>query len=184
MNKGWFLIFGCAFLCISPCAIGENEKIWLLVDTQKQFLAIKHGKKTVKFLKNIAIGQNGAGEKKRLGDDVTPKGSYTSNWINSKSSFYRFYGFDYPSVDNAKKALANNLVTKKSYSAIINAHKKKSLPPQNTKLGGRIGIHGLGKGNKWIHERVNWTHGCIALTNEQIDILGGWISKGTQVVVK
>ena len=184
MNKWCFLVLNVAFFFVSQCAIGASKGIWVLIDTQKQTLEIKVGEETIDVLKNIAIGRNGAGFKQRLGDEVTPKGRYTINWINNKSQFYRFYGFDYPSVENTKKAFANNLVTKKSYSAIIDAHKKNLLPPQNTKIGGKIGIHGLGDGNKRVHKTMNWTRGCIALTNEQIDILDLWISKGTRVIIK
>lgn len=184
MNKWCFLVMSAAFFFVSQRVAGANEGVWILVDTQKQILEIKLGEETVEVLKNIAIGRNGAGYKRRRGDEVTPIGEYTITWVNDKSQFYRFYGFDYPSVENAKKALANNLVTKKSYSSIIDAHQKNLLPPQNTKIGGKIGIHGLGDGNKRLHKTMNWTRGCIALTNEQIDLLDLWISKGTQVIIK
>lgn len=51
-------------------------------------------------------------------------------------------------------------------------------------IGGQIGIHGLGAGDKEIHKVFNWTHGCIALTNEQIDQLTRWVGKGTVVKVE
>ncbi len=184
MNKWYLLVLTHALFFVSQCVTGADKEVWLLVDTKKQILEINQGNKTISVLKNIAIGRNGAGQKKRIGDDITPKGRFTINWINNKSHFYQFYGFDYPSVENANEALASKLVTKESYSAIIGAHKKKLLPPQDTKIGGNIGIHGLGVGNKKIHKTMNWTHGCIALTNDQIDILDLWIGKGTQVIVK
>lgn len=184
MNRRCFFLLIQAFFLVPQSAIGANEDVWLLVDTKRLILEIKQGKKTINVLKNISIGRNGAGHKQRGGDDITPKGSYKISWINYDSSFYRFYGFDYPSVGNAKMALSRGLVTKRSYSAIIDAHKKNLLPPQNTTIGGRIGIHGLGEGDKYIHKTMNWTHGCIALTNDQIEILDLWIGKGTQVIVK
>jgi len=169
-------------LSIAPAQ--AKDAIWLLIDTTKQSLEIKQGDKTLVVMDNIAIGRNGAGFKKKRGDDITPLGSYTIGWINRKSPFHLFYGFDYPSVDNASEALLSGLLSKKSHTAIVKAHKKKQVPPQNTKIGGRIGIHGLGKADEAIHQVMNWTHGCIALTNEQIDQLDEWISKGTVVKVK
>jgi lipoprotein-anchoring transpeptidase ErfK/SrfK len=47
-----------------------------------------------------------------------------------------------------------------------------------------IGIHGLGNGDPLIHEEFNWTDGCIALTNEEVDELASWIHLGTRVEVQ
>ena len=58
------------------------------------------------------------------------------------------------------------------------------MPPQQTALGGHIGIHGIGAGDPRIHEDFNWTSGCIALTNAQIDDLAGWVRLGMRVVVR
>jgi len=80
--------------------------------------------------------------------------------------------------------LLSGLLSKKAHTSIVNAHKKDKVPPQNTAIGGRIGIHGLGKGDESIHKMMNWTHGCIALSNDQIDKLKQWINKGTLVKVK
>ena len=57
-------------------------------------------------------------------------------------------------------------------------------PPQDTPLGGQIGIHGIGNGDQDIHHNYNWTNGCIALTNEQIDQLGKWIKPGVLVNIR
>ncbi len=170
-------------ICFSSFVFAK-EKVWLLVDTVALNLSIKRGGDTLAVFENIAIGRNGAGFKKRRGDDVTPIGTYTIRWINEKSPFYRFFGFDYPSVENANEALLRGLLSKEKHTSIVKAHKKNKLPPQNTPLGGRIGIHGLGAGDKEIHKLMNWTHGCIALTNEQIQQLEKWIVPGVQVKVK
>jgi len=176
-----FLLLSCS-LFFAPAH--AKEAIWILIDTTNQSLEVKQGDKVLVVMNNIAIGRNGAGFKKKVGDDITPLGSYTIGWVNRKSPFHLFYGFDYPSVDNASEALLSGLLSKKSHTAIVRAHKKKQVPPQNTKIGGRIGIHGLGKANEDIHQVMNWTHGCIALTNEQIDQLDQWIGKGTLVKIK
>ena len=96
----------------------------------------------------------------------------------------RFYGFNYPSIGNADEALTRGLVNKKTHLNIVNSHKKNRIPPQNTPMGGRIGIHGLGYADKKIHKMMNWTHGCIALTNEQIDQLDPWIHTGMKIKIK
>lgn len=179
-------LFGClllsyAFLLTPTWA---DDEVRLLVDTRALTLELIKDNQTIALLENIAIGRNGAGFKQYLGDDVTPIGTYNIGWINNDSPFYRFYGFSYPSVENADKALDKGLLSKKSHTAIIGAHKRNSLPPQNTSIGGRIGIHGLGAADKTVHKMMNWTHGCIALTNQQMDQLKPWLRLGVQVKIK
>ncbi len=161
-----------------------SEDIWIYIDIEKLQLEVKQGNKTLAVMENIAIGRSGAGFKQRIGDDITPIGTYKIAWINKKSPFYRFYGFNYPSENNANQALSAGLLSKQAYTSIITAHKKNEIPPQHTRIGGRIGIHGLGKANETIHKMMNWTHGCIALTNQQIDRLEPWISKNMLVKIK
>ena len=162
----------------------QRSDIWLLVDTRNLTLDVKLGDITLVQFKNIAIGRNGSGLKKRRGDDTTPLGSYKISWINNKSRYKLFFGFDYPSIDNAYKALLSGRVDKNTYRRIVQAHKNNQVPSQNTALGGMIGIHGLGSADKKIHDTMNWTHGCIALDNEQIERLKQWVKIGTKVVVK
>ncbi len=175
------LLFGNLFFCHLVFA---SEGVWLLVDTQSMNLEVKRGQKTIEVFDNISIGRNGAGYKEHRGDDVTPLGTYKIGWVNKKSPYHLFYGFNYPTMENAQKALADGLISRKTFASIKKAHMQNRLPPQNTPLGGRIGIHGIGRGNKKVHESMNWTHGCIALTNHQIQRLSKWINKGTLVKVK
>ncbi|MDZ7736419.1 MAG: L,D-transpeptidase [Gammaproteobacteria bacterium] len=62
------------------------------------------------------------------------------------------------------------------------------MPPQNTALGGYIGIHGIGEVNDekimTFTQGQNWTAGCIALTNEQISELRQFVSIGTRIVIR
>lgn len=168
--------------CLPGLSIAEG--VWLLVDTQKMQLEVKRGNRTIKVLRDISIGRSGAGFKEQSGDDITPLGKYRIGWINNNSPYYRFFGFTYPSVDNAAMALKEGLIDGKTYNRIVNKHIKDEVPPQDTELGGLIGIHGLGNADEQIHKLINWTHGCIAVTNEQIDQLSRLIGKGTWVKVK
>lgn len=180
MRLLFFLFTGWA-LCNSVTA---DTGTWLLVDTKNLTLQVKRGLKTVAVFNDIAIGRGGAGEKKIRGDDITPLGTYTIRWINRKSDYYVFYGFDYPSVTNVQKAFKQGNIDTQTYHAVLRAHRTAQAPPQDTVLGGQIGIHGLGRGDIRIHRMTNWTHGCVALTNEQIDRLDRWIDEGTVVVIK
>ncbi len=177
------LFFTAILLLYSVSAYARGD-VWLLIDTQKLELEVKLADITLVKFSNIAIGRNGSGFKRRRGDDTTPLGKYKISWINRKSRYHLFFGFNYPSVENVEQALKKGLVDKKTYSKVIRAHKNNRVPPQNTPLGGLIGIHGLGRGDETIHQTMNWTHGCIALTNEQINNLDKLIKKDTIVIVK
>ncbi len=170
-------------ICLSSVAWAK-EGIWLLVDTQKLSLSVNQGNKTLEVLENIAIGKRGAGFKKRMGDEVTPLGDYKIGWIDRRSAFQVFMGITYPSSENAEKALQEGLIGVNHYQAIVNAEQHDRVPPQNTPLGGRIGIHGLGRADVDIHKSMNWTRGCIALTNPQIMRLSRWVSEGTVIKIR
>lgn len=172
-------------MLFSISSVAQADKdIWLLIDTDALTLEVKKGGQTLETLENIAIGRNGAGFKALRGDDVTPVGTYKIGWINEKSSFYRFFGLSYPSIDNAHAALDKGIIDPVTFKTIVKAHQSHSIPPQNTPLGGQIGIHGLGRGDEKIHRSMNWTHGCIALTNNQIDRLSKWVDKEITVQIK
>jgi len=156
----------------------------VLIDTQKLVLEVKLANITLVKFENISIGRNGSGFKHKRGDDITPLGHYKIAWINKKSRYNLFFGFNYPSKENAHQALKKGLVSKKNYRKIIRSHQNNQVPPQNTALGGLIGIHGLGRGDKNIHKTMNWTHGCIALDNTQIANLASLIKIGTLVIVE
>ncbi|MCX7089244.1 MAG: L,D-transpeptidase [Methylococcales bacterium] len=161
-----------------------GEKIWLLADTKALSLSVNQGNKTLEVFDNIAIGKRGAGFKRRVGDEITPLGEYRIGSIDTRSAFHVFMGITYPSEKNAKQALQQGLINQNHYAAIADADDWGSTPPQNTPIGGRIGIHGLGRADPKIHESMNWTRGCIALTNAQIDRLRHWVTAGMVIKIK
>ncbi|MGZ5049471.1 MAG: L,D-transpeptidase family protein [Methylobacter sp.] len=175
------LLLCCVFCSLAAVA---DDDVWLLVDTKALTIEVKKGQHTIETINDIAIGRGGAGFKNRRGDDVTPYGSYKIGWVGEKSNFRRFYGLTYPSAEDAQKALEQGVISRSAYDSIIYAHRFNQIPPQDTPLGGRIGIHGLGRADEKIHKSMNWTHGCIALTNGQIDHLSQWLDKGTVVKIK
>ena len=176
-----FLFLICNFCSLSAFAYDD---IWLLVDTNALKIEVKRGEQTVDIIEGIAIGRSGAGHKLHRGDDITPYGEYRIGWVGQQSSFRKFFGLNYPSVQDAETAHRKGIINKLTYNSIINAHMSNHVPPQNTPLGGRIGIHGLGRASEKIHRTMNWTHGCIALTNNQIDHLSQWVDTGTLVKIK
>ncbi len=176
-----YLLLISSFFSLNVLAYDE---IWLLVDTTALKIEVKNGEQTVDTIEGIAIGQSGAGQKTHRGDNITPYGEYRIGWIGERSSFHRFFGLNYPSVKDADNARRKGTIDQYTYNGIISAHMYNQVPPQNTPLGGRIGIHGLGRADEKIHKSMNWTHGCIALTNNQIDHLSQWVNTGTLVKIK
>lgn len=176
-----YLLLTC--LCVS-FAVTARDDVWLLVDTTALKIEVKKGDKTLDTINDIAIGRGGAGLKTHRGDNVTPFGEYRIGWVGERSTFHRFFGLTYPSAHDAETALKIGTIDENTYGRIISAHRYHQIPPQNTPLGGQIGIHGLGRADAKIHQIMNWTHGCIAMTNRQIDQLSHWLGTGTLVKIK
>ena len=75
-------------------------------------------------------------------------------------------------------------ISYQDYLAILIAHKDNEMPPGDTSIGGSIGIHGVGQGNPKVQGVFDWTHGCIALSNQQVDELADWVYLGMPVEIK
>lgn len=171
---------------LSPLAnaMAQSSDIWLLVDTGTLTLSVMEGESTLQTYENIAIGSNGPTREKRVLDEKTPLGEFSIDAIRTSDHFHLFLSINYPNMENARRALKNGLISPKEYQAVSDAWRNGETPPQNTSLGGHLGIHGVGAGNVEIHNNVNWTDGCIAVTNEQVDELAGWVRVGTRVSVR
>ncbi len=169
---------------VSSVLSNADSSIWLLVDTKAHKIEVKKGEQTLETLQGIAIGRKGAGLKTHRGDDITPQGNYRIGWIGEKSHFRKFFGLTYPSTQDADIALKRGIISEQDYYSIKVANQFNQIPPQNTPLGGQIGIHGIGDGDERVHQVFDWTHGCIALTNSQIDQLSQWLDTGTVVKIR
>jgi len=182
LKKVWLVMIS-LLLITAAVSARESGSRWLLIDTDKLLLKVMSGERVEAVFRNISIGRNGAGIDKKSGDEKTPLGEFRIGWINRNSHYRLFFGFTYPSLAIAREGLANGTIDREMYAEIRAAVKMNKIPPQNSALGGQFGIHGLGDADPEIHHKMNWTKGCIALTNEQIDSLNHWIIKGMRVVV-
>lgn len=115
----------------------------------------------------IALGNNPTGHKQRQGDGATPEGDYYITHKNARSKFYLSLGLSYPNLRDADKGLQQGLINRGAHEAIASAIRRQEKPPQNTKLGGDIFIHGGGTG-RLLGLIRDWTLGCVALENEEI----------------
>ena len=157
---------------------------WLLVDTHGMTLSVMRDERPQMTLYDLSVGRYGTSTEKIRGDKTTPLGRFRITRIDRRSGFHVFIGLDYPDIERARKAQQAGDISQHELQAIVSAHRLGKTPPQNTKLGGQIGIHGLGEADPTLHEMMNWTRGCVALTDRQVDSLLGWLRVGMTVEIR
>ncbi len=178
-----FLASFLLLLCNNVLAV--DDRYDLVISRSSQKLNIMDGKQIVKQF-HIAYGKGGKGAKRKLGDEKTPLGVYRIINFKGNSKFYYFMQLDYPNLLDAWYGYKNKIISATEFKHITTAIKNNNAPPQNTKLGGYIGIHGLGNTTDQklaIHNEVNWTQGCIAMTNDDINDLKKYVGIGTRVII-
>jgi murein L,D-transpeptidase YafK len=129
---------------------------------------------------DIRLGGDPFRPKRVRGDERTPVGRYYIRAKNTRTGYHRFLGINYPSIADADRGLDNGLISEEEWADIFFANVEGSMPPQNTRLGGRIGIHGYG-GRPVIP--YDWTEGCIAVTDAEIEYLFSQVEVGTPVLI-
>lgn len=153
--------------------------------SQQELRIIKDNEIIKRF--HIAYGRGGKGYKRKMGDNKTPVGNYHIAEVKSDSKFYYFLQLDYPNLVDAWHGYKDRLISARVFKEIAMAYKNKQMPPQDTALGGYIGIHGIGDVTREklsIHRRYNWTEGCIAVRNDEMNELLKYVSIGTHVIIK
>lgn len=156
---------------------------WVLIDERLDSLTVKDGDTTLAQFDNVAFGVAGVGLKKRQGDGVTPQGSFKIYEIRPSSRFHIFAALNYPTAPYVELGHKNHLIPHYEFHQLLDRINRGLVPPQTTRLGGNIGIHGVGRGDLETHRAVNWTDGCIAVENEQMERLITMVSRGTPVEI-
>jgi hypothetical protein len=132
----------------------------VIVRKQARVLELYDGKKLIKTYK-AALGFAPVGDKEIEGDGRTPEGDFYVFVKNEKSKFTASLGLSYPNKEDAGRGIAAGLITQDEADEINRAIDSHVEPPQKTKLGGDIYIHGHGA-------NTDWTWGCIALSDSDI----------------
>lgn len=148
-------------------------------------IVIKKGEKKLflyseeKLLKTypVKLGLDPVGDKARRGDMRTPEGSYYICIKNPRSKYHLSLGLSYPGIEDAQRGLTQKLISKKDHDRIVEKIGQKAIPPWDTPLGGEIFIHG--GADTW-----EWTYGCVALRNRDIEELFRAIPVGAEVVIQ
>ncbi|MEP6924460.1 MAG: L,D-transpeptidase family protein [Pyrinomonadaceae bacterium] len=157
-------------------SLPQLEKPSLVVKKGKRQLQVFDGGKLVKTYK-IAIGSNPSDDKQIEGDGRTPEGDFYLAVKNPASRFHRSLGLSYPNIEDAMRGLRENLIANSEHDEIVRAITENRLPPQNTALGGEIYIHGGGT-------EKDWTRGCIALENNEMQELFDALPYGISVTIE
>jgi murein L,D-transpeptidase YafK len=140
---------------------------------QADRVVIEKGKRTLRLYSGprqlaafyVALGHEPVGRKLCQGDDKTPEGTYAIEGRKENSDFHRALKISYPSPEDRARA------------------RLWGCDP-----GGEIMIHGLkedwGPRFNRLHRRTDWTHGCVAVTNEEIEQIWAMVPDGARVEIR
>ena len=146
----------------------------IVVDKGRRTLVATRDGKTVRECR-ISLGPGG-GPKEHEGDKRTPEGVYR---VSEKVDgvYHKWLGVSYPGLDDAERGLRGGHLAWYDYRAIRVAQMRGQLPPENTWLGGNLGIHGGGT-------KGDWTLGCIAIDDADIDALYEVVPVGAIIEIR
>lgn len=137
--------------------LGDHKITKIEVYKHKRKLIVYAGSKAVNEY-TISLGFQPKGKKMKEGDEKTPEGIYKIDGKNANSSCYKNLGVSYPNASDK----ANNYT------------------------GGLIKIHGLRNGFGWVgklHRFYDWTNGCMAVTNQEMEELYRHVPVGTPLII-
>ena len=135
----------------------------ILILKKDHVLELLSGGKVIRTYK-VALGSGGLAPKQREGDARTPEGHYIIDSRAANSAYHRALHISYPNAEDRKRAA------------------KLGVPP-----GGAIMIHGLPNGKGYIgpaHRLYDWTLGCVAVTDPEIDEIWNLVPVGTPVEIR
>ncbi len=171
MRRRWLLLRSCvcigwiAGLLALPVRAGPESAAQAdrvkVYKSERKLLLLRRGRILRQYA--IALGQNPEGHKRESGDGRTPEGRYVLDWRSDESRFYRAIHVSYPNGAD-----------------VLQARERRVDP------GGAIMIHGLPNGLGLIgsaHRFFDWTDGCIAVTNEEMDEIWERVPDGTTIEI-
>jgi murein L,D-transpeptidase YafK len=157
-----------AFLLCAACGKGSHfpegaKASKILVVKSTHTMSLLNDSQVLKTYK-IAIGRSPIGAKSKRGDHKTPEGNYIIDAQKSRSRFHLALHISYPSPLDRQRAQLSG------------------VDP-----GGDVEIHGIQNGLGWIgslHRSVDWTDGCVAVTNDEIDEISRAVAPGTPIEIR
>jgi murein L,D-transpeptidase YafK len=161
-----FILPAALAFCVSgqqaPVTSARPADQIIILKSERKMMLLREGKVLKTY--SVALGTQPVGAKERVGDHKTPEGDYVIDLKKPNSQFRKALHLSYP--NSADRARASSL----------------GVSP-----GGEVEIHGLGSKWGWIgpaHRKLDWTDGCVAVTNEEIDEIFSLVPLGTPVKIK
>jgi murein L,D-transpeptidase YafK len=145
---------------VAVLSLPKADRVIVLKTERK--LVVLQGDRVLRVFR-VALGRYAQGPKRRQGDARTPEGVYTLDYKLQDSAFYRAIHISYP-----------------------NEHDLRDAQARGVDPGGKIMIHGLPNklsADRVGHPVIDWTQGCIAVTNREMDILWQMIEPGTPIEI-
>jgi len=156
------------------CAIGWG--LWpetaLPVDAKADLVVVHKAARRMELYRGsellkaypVSLGRHPTGRKQQQGDGRTPEGEYRLDYRNPNSSFHKALHISYPQSDDVATA------------------RKHGADP-----GGLVMIHGMKNGLGWLgrlHRVIDWTDGCVAVTNREMDEIWRAVPDGTKILLQ
>lgn len=143
------------------CCAQASVDLVTVNKSRRELLLIKAGKVVATY--HVALGGEPVGKKQREGDQRTPEGRYWLDSKNAHSAYYKSFHISYPNRDDR-----------------ANARKLR------VSAGSHVMIHGQKNGYGWAAsetQKYDWTLGCIALSNEDMDKMWQLVDAGTPILI-
>lgn len=178
-----FLILTVAVLFIFVDESWPETRRCLVVDKAAREMAVfKDGRRVAAH--PVSFGVDPVSDKRRVHDFATPEGLYFISYKKDPSRFHRTLGLSYPSPADAEKALAGGVISVSEYARIVDASRRSRPGPCGTGLGCAIAIHGGGVFRQFgANLERDWTEGCVALDDRDMDSLFAASRLGDRVVI-
>jgi len=141
----------------------QNQNYAIIIDKySRKCLVYLGGIKKYEY--HVELGKNWVGDKREKGDKATPEGMYkvVRKFGSNKTKYHKALLLNYPN-ETDKEEFKNEIA--------------RGTLPRNAKIGSLIEIHGDGG------RGIDWTEGCISLTNSDMDVLFKLVSEGTPVTI-
>ncbi len=148
-------------MVLSADAASHEVDYVMVYKSEKKMYLLSGGDRIKEY--NVVFGANPIGHKQHEGDERTPEGKYILDYKKSDSAFYKAIHISYPNEADRRRARANGV-----------------------NPGGQIMIHGQKNGRgalSWLAQQFNWTDGCIAVTNAEMDEIWALVKPGTPIEI-
>ena len=194
---GWWIVVGAVALGVAASSVAAEMLASVPADAGRSGAAPTPGFPVLEIWKidrrmqlrqgetvlrefRVSLGVEPRSGKEVQGDKRTPVGRYYITHKNGGSRFHRFLGLSYPNEEDADRGYRRGLISAGEWADIFLANLHGDDPPYSTRLGGRVGIHGFG-GRPYVP--VDWTDGCIAISDGEIEYLFDVVAVGTPVII-